>query len=108
MRAALHVSDKVADKAWAECDDLVNGLWSFSDYLSDTTPLYAAVFAHPHKPKGFRMLVYSGDVDGVRCFGSSLTVVFITSLLLLLCEYRITTGMRDGWHAELDLSHRRH
>lgn len=66
VRAALHVSEHVADKPWAECDDLVNGMWSFSDYLSDTTPLYAAVFAHPHKPKGFKMLVFSGDVDGVR------------------------------------------
>lgn len=52
--------------AWAECDDYVNGLWSFSDYLSDTTDLYSTLFNHADKPEGFKMLVFSGDSDGVN------------------------------------------
>lgn len=72
VQAALHVlrpdpADPSAQitTRWAECDDTVNGHWSFSDYLSDTTALYGRVYQHAHKPKGFKMLVFSGDVDGV-------------------------------------------
>jgi hypothetical protein len=50
---------------WAECDDYVNGMWAFNDYLADTTALYGVVFAHEHKPRDFKMLVFSGDADGV-------------------------------------------
>jgi hypothetical protein len=50
---------------WNYCSDPVNGMWAFNDYLGDTTALYKSVYTHKHKPKGFKMLVYSGDVDGV-------------------------------------------
>lgn len=29
------------------------------------TKLYGRIYNHPQKPKGFKMLVYSGDSDGV-------------------------------------------
>lgn len=48
------------------CSDIVNGEWSFSDFLSDTTNLYSVIYNHPNKPKNFKMLVFSGDSDGVR------------------------------------------
>ncbi len=76
MQEAIHVLRAVsplsstqpqdlAVKEWAQCDEFTNMQWSFSDYLSDTTALYSAVYAHPDKPEGFRMLIFSGDVDGV-------------------------------------------
>lgn len=53
---------------WSMCSDIVNGEWSFSDFLSDTTNLYSVIYNHPNKPKNFKMLVFSGDSDGVRNF----------------------------------------
>lgn len=53
------------DLRWAPCSDEVNGGWAFSDYLADTTIFYSKIFNHPNKPADFRMLVFSGDSDGV-------------------------------------------
>jgi len=50
---------------WDWCTDSVNEQWALNDYLADTTSLYKFVHTHPHRPPNFRMLVYSGDVDGV-------------------------------------------
>ena len=53
------------DRIWDYCSNPVNRAWAFNDYLADTTHLYRVIYTHPHKPEGFKMLVYSGDVDGV-------------------------------------------
>ena len=50
---------------WDVCSDPVNNNWALSDYYGDTTALYSTLYAHPLRPKGFRILVYSGDADGV-------------------------------------------
>jgi hypothetical protein len=52
-------------RRWNYCSNTVNGNWAYNDYLGDTTDLYRIIYNHPHKPKGFKMLVFSGDVDGV-------------------------------------------
>jgi hypothetical protein len=113
---------------WNYCSDPVNGLWAFNDYLGDTTALYKSVYTHKHKPRGFKMLVYSGDVDGVSgsvamgcvcgkpCSDpfalieeACTTVAFKCFYLLccLLCNVVIAvhchTGVRHGGHAALDL-----
>jgi hypothetical protein len=63
----LHVSpkDRNGESEWGFCDDEVNGNWAMSDYFADTTPLYSLIYNHPNKPQGFKMLVFSGDSDGV-------------------------------------------
>lgn len=63
VQAALHVDH--LKKHWLPCSDPVNGGWAFNDYLSDTTHLYSLIFNHPAKRKDFKMLVFSGDSDGV-------------------------------------------
>lgn len=55
---------------WSQCSDEVNENWAFSDYLADTTYLYSRIYNHPNKPKDFKMLIFSGDNDGVS-FGLS-------------------------------------
>ena len=50
---------------WNFCSDVVFGQWTFNDYVADTTHLYSDVYSHRHKPQDFKMLVYSGDSDGV-------------------------------------------
>lgn len=51
--------------AWDVCNDYLNGRWASSDYFADTTKLYSEIYNHPNKPADFKMLVYSGDSDGV-------------------------------------------
>lgn len=60
---------------WAQCNDMVNEAWSFTDFLADTTYLYSRIYNHAKKPDGFKMLVFSGDNDGV-----SLCVLCILSV----------------------------
>jgi hypothetical protein len=69
---------------WDFCSNFVNNHWVANDYLGDTTELYKTIYNHPHKPAGFKMLVFSGDVDGVRVVPQ---VVYALSLLfsLVLC-----------------------
>jgi len=64
VRQALHVSP-TASKQFAVCNDELNSHWSLTDVFADTTGLYSKIFNHPNKPKDFRMLVFSGDADGV-------------------------------------------
>ena len=59
------VEDVSQTHTWDFCSDYVNYFWSQPDVLGDTTELYKEIVAHPHKPKGFKMLIYSGDIDGV-------------------------------------------
>ena len=63
--AALHVSPHWRTGKWMLCNDTVNGNWASTDYFGDTTRLYSKIYNHPRKPKGFKMLVFSGDSDGV-------------------------------------------
>lgn len=70
-------------RRWDFCSDEVNENWAFNDYLADTTALYRAIYTHPHKPKGFKMLVYSGDIDGV----SLMYCVLCTSYYVLRTMY---------------------
>jgi hypothetical protein len=61
--SSIHQEDQ--GLRWAACSDSVNGGWAFNDYLADTTILYSKIVNHKNKPKDFRMLVFSGDSDGV-------------------------------------------
>lgn len=67
VQKALHVWNASGSGVvkWDFCSDDVNENWSFNDYLADTTELYSKIFSHEKKPTGFRILVYSGDGDGV-------------------------------------------
>jgi serine carboxypeptidase-like clade 2 len=62
VRAALHVSPR-APAVWAPCSDPVNDAYSCPDTLESVVPRYTAFLADPSHPH--RVLVYSGDVDGV-------------------------------------------
>jgi hypothetical protein len=64
VREALHISPTAASE-FSVCNDELNNHWIFTDILADTTGLYSKIFNHPNKPSGFKMLVISGDVDGV-------------------------------------------
>lgn len=65
VQSALHVDIQGRPRHWQPCSDAVNGHWSMNDFLADTTALYSKIFNHPAKRKDFKMLVYSGDSDGV-------------------------------------------
>ena len=64
VQTALHVSEALV-YPWTVCSDPVFDKWSLTDEYADTTPLYSKVEQHPRKPSDFKILVYSGDVDGV-------------------------------------------
>jgi hypothetical protein len=66
VQKSLNVLDQSATEAkpWEFCSDIFES-WPLSDYNADTTQLYAEIFNHKKKPKNFKMLVFSGDVDGV-------------------------------------------
>ena len=59
VRAAFHVSEH-APVAWTPCSDPLNDAYSCGDTLVSMVPLYRRLIA-----RGKRLLVYSGDVDGV-------------------------------------------
>ncbi len=61
----LNTRNEPERMSWAPCSDSVNGGWAFNDYLADTTILYSKIVQHKNKPKDFKMLVFSGDSDGV-------------------------------------------
>lgn len=70
VEEALHVGasslrGKLGYSGWSQCHDEINERWSFADFLADTTYLYSRIYNHPLKPKSFKMLVFSGDNDGV-------------------------------------------
>lgn len=59
-------SDEVPNsRRWDFCSDEVNENWAANDLFADTTELYRLIYSHKHKPKDFKMLVFSGDIDGV-------------------------------------------
>ena len=61
VQAALHVNPI----EWVSCNDPINLRWSELDTASSTIPLYSKIYNHPNKPKCFKMLIFSGDADGV-------------------------------------------
>jgi hypothetical protein len=67
VQQALHVTPahRNGNFGWSFCSDQVNNHWSLNDYFADTTHLYSVLFNHPNKPRGFKILVFSGDSDGV-------------------------------------------
>ena len=88
MQDALHVvqpGNKYVK--WDVCSDPVNNNWALSDYYGDTTALYSTLYSHPLRPKGFRILVYSGDADGVsdrdRLLASAHVLLFQFLFLLV-------------------------
>lgn len=71
---------------WSQCSDEVNENWAFSDYLADTTYLYSRIYNHPNKPKDFKMLIFSGDNDGVSfCFSNVRLEDCFVLICFLLC-----------------------
>ena len=59
VRFSLHVS-RSAPAKWSPCSDAVNNAYSCPDTLVSVVPLYMQLLQEGH-----RLLVYSGDVDGV-------------------------------------------
>jgi hypothetical protein len=69
VQEAMHVSRASRNSSsplkWLSCNDVINQDWFIMDFISDVTNLYSDIYNHPSKPKHFKMLVYSGDSDGV-------------------------------------------
>jgi len=60
VRRLLHVDEARAAPVWTGCSTPLNDNYNCQDTLVDVAPLYAALAA-----RGKRVLLYSGDVDGV-------------------------------------------
>lgn len=71
---------------WTACTDAVNQAYSFNDVLADTTQLYSTIFSHPNKRKDFKMLVFSGDSDGVGCHVVVVVVVAVRWWSCFVCN----------------------
>ena len=98
VKAAIHVTSSPNTK-WDFCNDPINEKWSESDFFADTTRLYSAVYRHANKPKNFKMLVYSGDSDGVcATIGTQNWIYGITDSIELLFK---------PWHYTDSRYHRR-
>lgn len=67
VQKALHVVDNQATKSkeWLSCNNAINLNWPRLDWTANTIPLFSRIAKHSNKPEGFKMLVYSGDTDGV-------------------------------------------
>jgi hypothetical protein len=90
VREALHATEST--HLWSECSDPVRyrqytcrthtesfdhtycmhctilqvfQTWPIADYYADTIPSYTEIFNSPKRSKDFRMMVFSGDVDGI-------------------------------------------
>ena len=50
---------------WSECSDPVFDHWPIADYYANTVASFGEIYRHPRRPADFKMLVYSGDADGV-------------------------------------------
>eukprot|EP01040_Poterioochromonas_malhamensis_P014955 gene14955-16649_t len=61
----INTRGQPARMGWGKCSRKVNSGWAFNDHLADTTILYSKIVQHKNKPKDFKMLVFSGDSDGV-------------------------------------------
>ena len=59
VRAALHVDPSVGE--WAMCTDKLK--YSFHDVITSMVPLHRKLMSHTAPP--LRVLIYSGDVDGI-------------------------------------------
>ncbi len=60
VQRALHVRRSVWKGPWEACSQALNDAYSCPDTLVSVAPLYRGLLE-----RGFRVLVYSGDVDGV-------------------------------------------
>ena len=58
VRTALHVAPEAS--AWTGCSTPLNNAYNCADTLVSMVPLYAAL-----RSSGVRVLIYSGDVDGI-------------------------------------------
>ena len=67
VQQAMHIinSSTTIAKDWQQCNGPINQHWPIMDVLADTTELYSLIYNHPNKPKGFKMMIFSGDSDGV-------------------------------------------
>lgn len=65
VQDAMHVSRSSNALKWSSCNDHINEDWFVMDFISDVTTLYSDIYNHPSKPKHFKMLIYSGDSDGI-------------------------------------------
>ena len=63
VREALHTTQ--SPQPWAMCSDLVYDDWPIADFIADTTPLYTEIIKSPKRSPDFKMLIFSGDVDGI-------------------------------------------
>lgn len=58
VRAALHVDDRAAP--WSSCSDALNNHYACNDTLASVVSLYLDLVRNGH-----RVLIYSGDTDGI-------------------------------------------
>ena len=58
VRAALHVDARAAP--WSSCSDALNNHYACNDTLVSVVPLYLDLLRNGH-----RVLIYSGDTDGI-------------------------------------------
>ena len=74
VQYALHIIPTTTSTPviWSSCSDPVFTQWNLIDVYSDTTELYSKIYnkvttqrANGERSKDFRMLVFSGDADGI-------------------------------------------
>mmetsp|Transcript_11694 Transcript_11694/g.10599 ORF Transcript_11694/g.10599 Transcript_11694/m.10599 type:complete len:268 (-) Transcript_11694:75-878(-) len=66
VQQALHVNQRNNSVVhWQQCSDVVFTNWPDMDFTADTIKLYSTIYNHPNKPLNFKMLVFSGNSDGV-------------------------------------------
>ena len=74
VQHALHIIPDLTSPTvtWSSCSDPVFINWNLMDVYSDTTELYSKIYskvttqrANGERSKDFRMLVFSGDTDGI-------------------------------------------
>lgn len=61
VQKALHVTEGLLSR-WGVCDDIVNSSWDITDFYESQVPNYNELISGNN---GLKMLVFSGDDDGV-------------------------------------------
>lgn len=92
---ALHILPAAATSPmeWNECNDIIFQHWSEADFFSDTTALYQEIITKVQQRSDFRMLIFSGDDDGV-------SIIFCCYCIVIL-----QVGLWNHWVARVGAQH---
>lgn len=71
VQEAMHVLNKTKSVAWEQCSDYINLNWKTNDFASSSVPLY-----HKLVNQGIKVLIFSGDTDGICSTQSTQDWVF--------------------------------